>query len=115
MRSYLFEYGLQNRLAGIYGEAVTIHPYTQKGVLKLGGAEVGFLLGYSPDNVSVKDIRENEQNRRQSIALMYTVVSPPEKKTIFLPEMYHQHAYDIYTNLGFERDIKDSALLLFMI
>ena len=105
MRNFLYQYALDNKIIGIYGEAVTIHPYTQKGVLKLGGREAGFLLGYSPDNVSVKDIRENMQNRRQSIALMYTAVNPDEKRTVYLPEAYHRYAHEIYSNLGFKRNV----------
>jgi len=105
MRNYLYRYALENEIVGIYGEAVTIHPYTQKGVLKLGGKEAGFLLGYSPDNVSVKDIREDGQNRRQSIVLMYTAVTPNEKKTVYLPDVYHEYAYNLYEYLGFQRDI----------
>jgi serine/threonine-protein kinase RsbW len=36
---------------------------------------------------------------------MYTAVTPNEKKTVYLPDSYHQYAHDIYNNLGFQRDI----------
>lgn len=109
MRNFLYDYALKSGLAGIYDEAVTIHPYTQMGVLKLRGKEVGFLLGYSPDNVSVKDIRETQNSRRQSIALMYTALSSIEIKDVYLPDIYHPHALDIYGTLRFKRNILRSV------
>lgn len=110
MREFLQNYAKENNIIGIYGEAVTIHPFTQKGVAKFGAKEVGFLLGYTPGEITVKDIEVKADSRRQSIALMYTPVLYDENKDVFLPLIYHDLASKIYEKLGFKRNIETSDL-----
>ncbi len=110
MREFLQNYARENKIIGIYGEAVTIHPFTQKGVAKFGAKEVGFLFGYTPGEITVKDIEVKADSRRQSIALMYTTVLYNKKKSVFLPLIYHEVASRIYEQLEFKRDIETSNL-----
>jgi len=105
MKHYLRDYAESNNIVGIYGEAVTVHPYSQKGSLELGAHETGFLLGYSPGTVSFQNISESGKPRRQSIALMFTPVLPGEKKNIYVPSDYENLIGPIYNNIGFERNI----------
>src|SRR3989337_105454 len=88
MKHFLFDYAVVNQIIGIYGEAVTVHPYSQKGNLALGAHEVGFLLGYSPGTVSFRSIADQKRPRRQSIALMYTSVLKSAPAYIFAPGAY---------------------------
>jgi serine/threonine-protein kinase RsbW len=110
MREYLQGYAKENEIIGIYGEAVTIHPFTQKGVAKFGAKEVGFLLGYTPGEIVVKDIEVESDSRRQSIALMYTPVTYKEQKTVYLPLIYHDFASRIYKEINFKRELTTSDL-----
>jgi serine/threonine-protein kinase RsbW len=105
MKQYLRERATQNQIIGFYSEAVTVHPYSQKGSLALGGHEVGFLLAYSPGNVSFHGISSQEKPRRQSVALMYTPVLDSAPTSVYLPKVYHHIAKNIYDACGIERGI----------
>jgi len=104
MKTYMTEHASSNGVIGVYGEAVTVHPYSQKGSLELGSSETGFLLGYSPGTVSFQNISEDEKPRRQSIALMFTPILESKRNTIYVPEVYKDIIENIYQNIGYERD-----------
>jgi len=104
MKTYMTEHASAKGVIGVYGEAVTVHPYSQKGSLELGSSETGFLLGYSPGTVSFEKISENEKPRRQSIALMFTPILESESKRIYAPEVYKERIENIYQNIGYERE-----------
>lgn len=105
MKTFMTEKASSNGVIGVYGEAVTVHPYSQKGSLELGSCETGFLLGYSPGTVSFQDISENEKPRRQSIALMYTPIANSKKIKIYVPEYYQEIIKTIYSKIGYEREL----------
>lgn len=105
-RSKLFLKGwaASNGVIGTYGEAVTVHPYSQKGSIEMGGHEVGFLLGYSPGTVSFKKISDKNKNRRQSIALIFTPILESSEVPLFPPAEYKHILEAIYNRLGFSRN-----------
>lgn len=105
MKNYLKDFVVREDVVGIYGEAVTVHPYSQKGSIELGGRETGFLLGYSPGTVKFESISENERPRRQSVAMMFTPLLPSGPVTIYVPEAYGQLIAEIYDRLGYGRNI----------
>lgn len=105
MKSYMTQHAISRGVIGVYGEAVTIHPYSQKGSLELGSAETGFLLGYSPGTVSFQNISENEKPRRQSIALMFTPVQRSKRAKVYVPKVYEKLIKTIYKKVGYEREI----------
>lgn len=104
MKTYLTDYALSRGVIGVYGEAVTVHPYSQKGSLELGSMETGFLLGYSPGTVSFESISENEKPRRQSIALMFTPMRKGDPGHIHIPAKYEEIIKQIYSNIAYERE-----------
>ena len=105
MKHFLLDYAVTNQIIGIYGEAVTVHPYSQKGNLALGAHEVGFLVGYSPGTVSFRSITDQKRPRRQSVALMYTSTLKSASASIFPPSEYRSILAQIYVVLGIEREI----------
>ncbi len=105
MKNYLMDRVAPMNVAGIYGEAVTVHPYSQKGSIELGGRETGFLLGYSPGSVSFHNISETERPRRQSVAMMFTPVSNSGRETVYVPGVYRELISGIYERIGFEREL----------
>jgi len=103
MKTYMTEHASSHGVIGVYGEAVTVHPYSQKGSLELGSCETGFLLGYSPGTVSFQNISEDEKPRRQSIALMFTPILQSKRVKVYVPEVYQEIIETIYSRIGFER------------
>jgi len=104
MKTYLTEHAASRGVVGVYGEAVTVHQYSQKGSLELGSCETGFLLGYSPGTVSFQNISEEEKPRRQSIALMFTPILKSKPVKVYVPQVYQEIIETIYSRIGYERD-----------
>ena len=73
MKSFMTDHAISNGVIGVYSEAVTIHPYSQKGNLELGSAETGFLLGYSPGTVSFQNISEKEKQDFPTYFVMFMI------------------------------------------
>lgn len=92
-----------HQVVGIYSEAVTVHPYSQKGSLDVGAHEVGFLLGYTSGTVSFRNISESDKPRRQSVAFLYLTALTHEPATVFLPASYRDLAQGIYEAAGIQR------------
>lgn len=105
MKNFLKDKSASKGNVGIYSEAVTVHPYSQKGNLDIGASEIGYLLGYSPGTVSFQNITEGEKPRRQSVALMYLPVLESGPVKVFVPEAYKELIAQIYDNVGIKRDI----------
>ena len=73
---------------GAYSEAVTVHPFTQKGSLALGAREIGFMFGYSPSKTRFKGIEEH-QLQRQTALLMYRAINPAPRRVLY-PPFHHE-------------------------
>ncbi len=90
MKTFLAERAKEEGLYGLYSEATAVHPYSQKGNLHLGAKETGFLLGYIPASVSYKEIGEDREGRRGSVALFYMRTNPEPERTIYPPAVYRE-------------------------
>ena len=71
---------------GIWAEAVTNHPSSQREVIKLGGVEVGLLIGGSPAAVRMAGFANANEGRR-SLIVTYTPLAPVAR-TIHVPERH---------------------------
>jgi serine/threonine-protein kinase RsbW len=85
MMTFMAEHAKDWGLYGLYGEAIAVHPYSEKGFLHLGAKETGFLLGYVPASVSFKGIDEKREGRRGSVALFYMRIKEEPERVIYPP------------------------------
>src|SRR5215213_5098867 len=88
MKTFLAEHAREQGMYGLYSEATAVHPYSQRGNLKLGARETGFLLGYIPASVSYKEIGEDREGRRGSVALFYMRTRDEPERTVYPPDEY---------------------------
>jgi serine/threonine-protein kinase RsbW len=102
---HIGDWGPKNGVKGIYAAVMTAHPFAQRGALKIGAREAGFLLGYAPAGMSLRRIREEATGRRQTMALMYRelIETPPE--SVYPPIEYKEMVRRIYENCGIKRVI----------
>jgi serine/threonine-protein kinase RsbW len=100
------EYARGQGAYGFYSEAVTIHPYSQKGNLKLGAVETGILLSYSPQRLSFKSIDASVRHR-QTTVLFYLRVSDEPERLVFPPESHRDMIAGIYRQGRFRRTMGD--------
>jgi serine/threonine-protein kinase RsbW len=90
MKTFLAQRANEWGMYGLYSEATAVHPYSQRGNLKLGAGETGFLLGYIPASVSYKEIGEDREGRRGSVALFYMRTSDEPERTVYPPQVYRE-------------------------
>jgi hypothetical protein len=74
-------------LAGLYCEATTAHPYSQRANLDAGGLETGFLLGFITEQTQNNAAIEDAQGR-QSAALFYIHTTSRDLRPAYPPERH---------------------------
>src|ERR687889_735545 len=105
MKNFMTEWAADAGMYGLYSEATAIHPYSQRGNLHLGARETGFLLGYIPASVSYKQIREEREGRRGSVALFYMRVRDEPEREIYPPAPYLEEVRRVVEHNGLRRVI----------
>jgi hypothetical protein len=105
MKTFMAERSGELGMYGLYSEATAVHPYSQRGNLQLGARETGFLLGYIPESVSYKQIGEEREGRRGSVALFYMRVQDEPEREIFPPVTYLEEVTQVVEHNGLRRVI----------
>ena len=105
MKTFMAERSGDLGMYGLYSEATAVHPYSQRGNLHLGARETGFLLGYIPASVSYKQIGEEREGRRGSVALFYMRVRDEPEREIFPPPAYVEEIGRVVEHNGLRRVI----------
>lgn len=98
------DYAKQKGIYGAYGEAVTIHPFSQKASLAMGAFETGVLLGFVPAYIDFKKISNDTQNRR-AVMLMYTSGNTEPERDVYPPLHHEAVIRDIYGKSTLKRNI----------
>ncbi|HEX6710722.1 MAG TPA: ATP-binding protein [Rubrobacter sp.] len=109
MKTFMAERAGNTGMYGLYSEATAVHPYSQRGNLQLGAKETGFLLGYIPASVSYKQIGEDREGRRGSVALFYMRVNDEPEREIHPPAEYQAEIQAVIEHNGLLRVIPDGV------
>jgi anti-sigma regulatory factor (Ser/Thr protein kinase)/GNAT superfamily N-acetyltransferase len=108
MKNFMIDHAKESGMYGIYSEAVTAHPFTQKGNLALGAHETGFLICYVPATVNFKKIqKEGAPPLRQSAVLFYLKTNEEPKRICYLPKRHKDIIQKIYDRSKLNREIED--------
>ena len=94
---------------GTYSEGVTVHTFSQKAALSIGGRETGILLGFTPATMFFKKIQEGEREQRQAIVLMYTRLNDEPWRDVYPPMHHGEIIRRIYEENNYRRNIRDAA------
>jgi len=105
---FLIDYAKKRNMAGIYSEAVAVHPYTQKGNISLGAHETGFLIGFTPSTMFFKKIETKQRTKRQTTVLFYLTLKDEERK-VYPPFHHKAMIKKIYEMNGLKRKIEKAA------
>jgi serine/threonine-protein kinase RsbW len=109
MKTFMAERSGELGMYGLYSEATAVHPYSQRGNLQLGARETGFLLGYIPASVSYKQIGEEREGRRGSVALFYMRVQDEPEREIFPPANYLEEVTRVVEHNGLRRVVGEGS------
>lgn len=109
MKRFLGDYAKQKGLYGLYSEAVSIHPYTQKGNISLGAGETGFLLGYAPSTMYFKKIQEGKKEDRQTTVLFYFKLNEEPVQKVYAPFHHKTMIENIYKHNNIKRNFMQAS------
>ncbi len=109
MKTFMAQKARDSGMYGLYSEATAIHPYSQRGNLQLGAKETGFLLGYIPASVSYKEIGEQREGRRGSVALFYMRTNDEPSRIIYPPSAYREAIQRVVEHNGLRRTVEDGS------
>jgi hypothetical protein len=92
-------------MLGTFGEAVTVHPYSQKSALTRGYIETGILLGFIPSTMYFKKIQDELDVKRRAALLMYKRLNEEPLRDVYLPAHHAGMLRLIYENSRLRRKI----------
>jgi len=106
LKGFLVEEATRSGLYGMVSEAVTIHPFTQKGNLSIGAHETGIHVSYVSDNVAFKKIQNKLEGQRQATVYYYIKTGDAPKRRVYLPDLYAELSRKVYDLNGLRRDVE---------
>jgi hypothetical protein len=92
-------------IPGVWAEAVTNHPASQRLAIMRGAAEVGLLVGVGPQSMLMSGL-PNQEAVRHSLMAVFTPTGPLAPATISVPERLGDHMRAISGRLGAERELR---------
>jgi serine/threonine-protein kinase RsbW len=98
LTEYLIQTARSRGLKGVFTEAVTVHPFSQKTALQHGLRDCAFLLGLLPPTVDFKGLR-SEASARGSMLVQFKYLDRPPERTVYAPAQHADMLRAIYANL----------------
>jgi anti-sigma regulatory factor (Ser/Thr protein kinase)/GNAT superfamily N-acetyltransferase len=99
LTNFIVEKAESEGLMGLFGEAVTLHTYSQQVGRAAGLKDCALLLGFLPQTESFKGIRE-ELPQRESVLIHFRYLHEPPQATLFPPVHHLEMIFSLYKNLG---------------
>jgi serine/threonine-protein kinase RsbW len=91
----------ERSMLGLYAEAVTVHPFSQKSNLALGAVETGVQLADEAP-IDFKQIADSPSKKRTATVLHYFKVHPAPRRTVYPPEHHRAMVERIYERGGLD-------------
>jgi GNAT superfamily N-acetyltransferase len=95
-------------MLGLYAEAVTVHPYSQKSNLALGFTEMGVQLGDEAPTVDFKQIAGAASKARTATMLSVLKTNEGPRRAVYAPAHHRKMIERLYEHGGFRRDVMDA-------
>ena len=100
----LLDHVRQQGLRGVFGEAVTVHTFSQQAALAAGSRETGILLGFVPQEMQFRKIQD-KQDERQAAVLSYMKLNDGPQRDVYPPLHHETIIRRIYERLNLERTV----------
>jgi serine/threonine-protein kinase RsbW len=98
LTEYLIGTARSRGLKGVFGEAVTLHPFSQKTALQQGLRECALFLCLLSPSVDFKGLK-NEPAARGSMLVQFKYLDPPPGRGVYAPPRHADMLRAIYANL----------------
>jgi hypothetical protein len=89
VKRHLADWAAAAGMFGMFSEATTAHPYSERANVDLGAHEAGFLLGWIPATVS-NDAAAADRAGRASAALFYLKTNDGHRRPIYAPDRHRE-------------------------
>lgn len=86
-------------LAGMFGDAVTVHVFTQKANIRHGAKLACVNLGIAPQSEQFKGVASADQVQRITCLLYFLWLHPPSTRTIYAPLRHRNVLEKLYAHL----------------
>jgi len=96
-------------MLGVYGEAVTVHPYSQKSNLALGFFVTGVQLG-DETTVAFKQMADVEAKKRTATILNFLKTNDGPRRVVYAPPRHRAMIERIYAHGGLQRETKEAGV-----
>ena len=106
MLTFLLRQAAEQGMLGLYAEAVTVHPFSQKSNLALGSFETGVQLADEAPTVVFKQIDGGAPAKRTATVLNYMKTSEGPRRTVYPPARHRAIIERIYARGGLPRDVR---------
>lgn len=101
MTAFLIDAAREAGLTALFGETVTLHPYSQRTALQYGFRDCGILIGTIPETTEFRGIRK-PSGERGSMLLQHLALRPPPAAVVYPPPQHREMIAAIYANLGLD-------------
>ena len=91
---------------GIYGRAVTAHPYSQKGIIKNGFNACGIMLALAPAALFHK--AEDADAQKESLVVLYRNIGIKSAERLYAPKAHKAMLGKIYKNIKVPAEWRDT-------
>jgi serine/threonine-protein kinase RsbW len=109
MLKFMCRRAAERGLLGVFGEAVTVHPYSQMSNLALGFSMVGVQLADEAPTVQFKAIEERGTAKRTATMLSFLKTTDGPRRTVYPPANHRAMIERIYERGRFDRRVEAGA------
>lgn len=106
VKAHLATWAASAGLYGLFSEATTAHPYSERANVDLGAHEAGFLLGWIPASVD-NDAADPARSGRQAAALFYLKVHDGHDRALHVPARHRDVVAEIVDACGLRGTVLD--------
>jgi len=108
MLAFFLQRATEQRMLGLYAEAVTVHPFSQKSNIALGAAETGVQLADEAP-VVFKQIADSTSKKRTATVLNYFRTNQGSRRTVYSPAHHRAMVERIYERSGLDRTVETAT------
>ena len=107
LTEHLIEKAESENLMGVFGQAVTLHTYSQQTGSASGLRDCAIALAYVPADVVFRGFREN-LSQRETLLIHFMYIHKPAGMEIHLPLHHRDMIVTLYNNLGMSPNVVTS-------
>ena len=100
MLDRIMERARELKLYAVFGEALMMHPFSQRANLRHGFGESAFILGLVPATMSLTDPNAVHSDKRNGVLVGFRILREAKTRGVNVPEKYAALIERIYVNNG---------------